>query len=171
MFVTIGDSTAYLLQRIQEIEGPAIILQRTPGQIPFSSPVQLIETPLTYMVPRALWPGKPILETSYEFSQQYYGIPSAIITASAISPIGDLYRHGGWIPVAAGMFIFGCGVRLLDDILNINADSHAIFLIILCFPSIAKGETDWVGLVAGMPTIILIWLLATFLTFRPRSPV
>ena len=170
LFVTVGDSTTYLLQRIQEIEGPAIILQRTPGQIPFSSPVQLVETPLTYMVPRALWPGKPILETAYEFSRQYYEIPSTTVTASAISPIGDLYRHGGWIPVAVGMFIFGCGVRLLDDRLDIHTNSHAILLIILFFPSIVKGETDWVGLVAGIPATILFWLLATFLIFRPRSP-
>ena len=62
LFVTIGSSRAFLLQRIREIGGPAVILQRTPGQIAFSSPVQLIETPLTYMVPRALWPGKPISE-------------------------------------------------------------------------------------------------------------
>ena len=171
VFITINSSTTYLLQRIQEIEGPAIILQRTPGQIPFSSPFQLIEAPLTYMVPRALWPGKPTLETSIEFSQQYYGIPSVIITASAISPIGDLYRHGGLIPVAAGMFIFGCGVRLLDDMLNINADSHSIFLIVLLFPEIVKGEFDWIGFVSAIPAAIFLWVLATFLIFRPRSPV
>ena len=168
---TIGSSTVYLLQRIDEISGPAIILQRTPGQIAFDSPIQLIVTPLTYMVPRALWPGKPILESAYEFSQQYYDIPSSIITASSISPIGDLYRHGGWIPVAVGMFIFGCGVRLLDDVLNIYANPHGILLIILLFPTIVKGEDDWVGLVAGIPVTIFIWVLATYLIFRPRSPV
>lgn len=171
LFGTIGSSTFYLLQRIQEIEGPAIILQRTPGQIAFSSPVQLIETPLAYMVPRALWPGKPIVESSYEFSQQYYEIPSTTITASAISPIGDLYRHGGWIPVVVGMFIFGCGIRLLDQSLDIHANPHAILLIILLFPNIVKGEVDWAGLVAGIPVSILIWVVATYLIFRPKSPV
>lgn len=170
VFGAVGTSTAYLLQRFQEIEGPAIILQRTPDQIAFSSPIQLVEMPLAYMVPRALWPDKPILESGYEFSQQYYEIPSTTITASAISPIGDLYRHGGWIPVAVGMLIFGCGVRLLDEVLDIHADPHAILLIILLFPSIVNSEIDWVSLVAGIPATIFIWVLATFLIFRPRSP-
>ena len=169
LFGTIGTSAVYLLQRIQEISGPAIILQRTPAQIPFDSSIQLIETPLTYMVPRALWPGKPILESSYEFSQQYYDIPSTTVSNAAISPIGDLYRHGGWIPVAVGMFIFGCGVRLLDDALNIHANPHAILLIVLLFPNIVRGEDDWVGLVAGLPVTILFWVFATYLIFRPRS--
>ena len=168
---TFGQSTVYLLQRIQEIDGPAIILQRTPGQFAFSSPIQLIEGPVTYMVPRALWPGKPILDSAYEFSKQYYGVPSSIYTASAISPIGDLYRHGGWIPVVAGMFIFGCGVRLLDEVLDIYANPHTIIPIILLFPSIVKGENDWTSLVAGVPVIILTWILATYLIFRPRSLV
>ena len=168
---TIGQSTVYLLQRIQEIEGPAIILQRTPGQFAFSSPIQLIEGPITYMVPRALWPGKPISDSAYEFSQQYYGGSSSVITASAISPIGDLFRHGGWIPVTAGMFIFGCGIRLLDEVLDIHANPHTIMPIILLFPSIVKGENDWTSLVAGMPVSIFAWILATYLIFRPRSPV
>ncbi len=171
VFGTIDSSGIYLLQRIQEIEGPAIILQRTPGQIAFNSPIQLIETPLAYMVPRALWPGKPILQSGYEFSQQYYGIPSTTVTASAISPIGDLYRYGGWIPVVVCMFIFGCGVRLLDEVLDIYTNPHAILLIILFFPGIVMGESDWASLVAGIPATIFIWALAVCLIFRPRSPV
>jgi hypothetical protein len=161
-------STAYLLQRVQEIEGPAIILQRTPGQIAFNSPIQLIEAPLVDMVPRVIWPSKPILAPGYEFSQQYYGIPAAIYTSSAISPIGDLYRHGGWIPVIAGMLFFGCGVRLLDNILDVRVNPHAIFLVVLLFPSLVKGEDDWATFIAGIPATLAIWLLATGLTFRAR---
>jgi hypothetical protein len=168
MFTTFSDSTISLLQRVQEIEGPAIILQRTPGQIAFDSPAQLVEAPLLDAVPRAIWPGKPILAPGYQFSQQYYGIPSTIYTASAISPIGDLYRHGGWIPVIAGMLIFGCGVRLLDDVLDVRANPHAIFLVLLLFPGLVKGEDDWVTFMAGIPATVVIWLLATGITFRVR---
>jgi hypothetical protein len=68
------------------------------------------------------------------------------------------------------MFIFGCGIRLLDQTLDIRANPHAILLIILLFPNIVKGEVDWAGLVAGIPVTIFIWVLATYLIFRPRSP-
>jgi len=167
---TLANSTTYLLQRDQEIEGPAIILQRTPGQIAFNSPIQLIEAPLVDMVPRAIWPGKPIFSPGYQFSQQYYGIPATIITASAISPIGDLYRHGGWIPVIAGMLFFGAAVRLLDDALDVRSNPHAIFFTLLLFPDLVKGEDDWVTFMAGIPAILVIWLIAVSLTFRAKRP-
>ena len=108
------NSVTLLAQRMREIDSPAIIMQRTPGQIAYSSPAQLIEAPLLDMVPRAVWPGKPILTTGYQFGEQYYGLSASLYTSSAITPVGDLYRHGGWIPVIAGMFLLGCGIRLLE---------------------------------------------------------
>jgi len=164
------DSATYLMQRIREIDSPAIVMQRTPGQIPYSSPLQLIEAPLVDMVPRVLWPGKPILASGYQFSQEYYGLPSSLYTSSAITPIADLYRHGGWIPVIAGMCLLGCGVRVLDDVLDVRSNPHAVFLVLLLFPSLVNGEQDWQSLLASMPATMIVWLLATALTFQPRSP-
>ncbi len=65
------DSLDYLAQRIREIDNVAIVAQRTPAQVPFTSPVQLIEQPVIGMIPRAVWPGKPILATGYQFGQIY----------------------------------------------------------------------------------------------------
>ena len=163
-------SVIYLTQRIREIDSPAIVMQRTPGQIAYSSPAQLIEAPLLDMVPRAVWPGKPILATGYQFSQQYYGLPASLYTASAITPVGDLYRHGGWIPVIAGMFLLGCGVRLLDDVLDVRSNPHAIFLVLLLFPTLVTGEQDWATFLASIPATLLVWLSATALAFQPRGP-
>ena len=165
----LSSSASFLLVRVRDIDSVAIIMQRTPSQVGFLSPVQLVEAPLVTLVPRALWPGKPILDTGYEFSQIYYGVPAAVFTSSAITPIGDLYRHGGWIPVIAGMFLLGCGVRFLDDVMDVFGSPHSIFLFLLLFPSLVKLEDDWVGTLAGIPGILLVWLFATFLTFRTRE--
>jgi hypothetical protein len=164
-------SLDYLLQRVQEISAPAIIMQRTPSQIPYTSPAQLVTGPLADLVPRALWPGKPILEPGYLFSQEYYGAPATVLSSAAVTPVGDLWRHGGWIPVIAGMFALGCGVRLLDDSLDARTDPHAIFLVLLLFP-LVKAENDWVGLLAGIPATIAVWLLGVMLAFRrcPSEP-
>jgi threonine/homoserine/homoserine lactone efflux protein len=122
------------------------------------------------LVPRAIWHDKPILATGYLFNQQYYDIPSTVYTSSAITPVGDLYRHGGWIPVAVGMLLLGCGVRLLDNVLDVRQNPHAIFLVLLLFPALVNGEQDWVTLLAGMPTAFMVWLLAVALAFRRREP-
>ena len=163
------NSMAFLAQRIREIDNPAIVMQRTPGQIAYSSPAQLIEAPILDMVPRAVWPGKPILATGYQFSQQYYGLPASLYTSSAITPIGDLYQHGGWIPVIAGMFLLGCGVRLLNDVLDVRSNPHAIFLVLLLLPTLVAGEEDWATFLASIPAILLVWLSATALAFQPRG--
>jgi hypothetical protein len=162
------DSFDYLLQRIREIDAPAIILQRTPSQIGYDSRAQLILGPLAGFVPRAIWPSKPILASGYRLNQEYYGLPKNLYTSSAVTPIGDLYRHGGWLSMIAGMFLLGCGVRLLEDILDLRGNPHAIFLVLLLFPAVVKGEQDWTGLLAGIPATILLWLLAVAITFRRR---
>jgi hypothetical protein len=168
MVEVLPKSLIYLLQRIREIDGPAIIVQRTGGQIPFSSPTLLVEAPLINIVPRAVWPGKPILDTGYQFSQQYYQLPSTVYTSSAITPIGDLYRHGGWIPVIVGMVLLGCLVRLLDGVIDIRANPHVIFLVLLLFPALVNGEDDWISLFASIPGILLVWLCAVALIFGRR---
>ena len=164
----ISSSTSILLSRIREIDGPAIIVQRTPTQIGFLSPVQLVEAPVIDLVPRALWPGKPILDSGYEFSQEYYELPSTVYTSSAITPVGDLYRHGGWIPVIVGMYFLGWGTRLLDDALDVAGDPHSMFLFLLLFPILVKQEDDWAGTLTGIPGTMVIWLLAVYLAFRKR---
>ena len=122
LITVVPNSLSYLMLRIREIDSPAIIMQRTPGQVGYLSPVQLIEAPVADMVPRAIWPSKPILATGYQFSQQYFEMPSTVYTSSAVTPVGDLYRHGGWIPVIVGMFLLGCSVRLLDDVLDVRSN-------------------------------------------------
>ncbi len=166
-------SVAYLAQRVQEIDAPAIIIQRTPAQIPYASPLDLLLGPITDVIPRALWPGKPILDTGYQFSQLYYGLPASIYSSSAITPAGDLYRHGGWVPVLAGMFVLGTGIRVLDDVLDIRASPHAAILVLLLFPEMVKAEDDWITLVAGIPAVIVTWLAVVAFSFarqteRPR---
>jgi hypothetical protein len=165
----LSSSAIFLLSRIREIDSPAIIMQRTPDQIGYASPAQLVTGPVVGLIPRALWPGKPILDTGYQISQVYYDLPATVYTSSAVTPVGDLYRHGGWIPVIVGMFLLGCLTRFLDDVLDVSRDPHAVFLFLLLFPSLVKQEDDWVSMVAGLPGTLLVWLLAVYLTFRSRA--
>ena len=85
------------------------------------------------MVPRALWAGKPIFMTGLQFSREYYELPPSAYTASADTMIGGYYWHGGWIPVLAGMLIFGSAVRLLDNVLDTRTNPHAILLVFPAF--------------------------------------
>jgi hypothetical protein len=41
------------------------------------------------------------------------------------------------------MFLLGCGIRLLDDVLDVSGNPHSMFLFLLLFPSLVKQEDDW----------------------------
>ena len=165
----LGQSAGYLAQRIRNIDSPAIIMQRTPGQIPYSSPGQLAVSPVIDLVPRILWPGKPVLNVGYRMSQEYYQLPPQVYTSSNITPEGDLYRHGGWIVLIAGMFLLGCGARVVDEAADLRRSTHGMFLIILLFPGLVQAGTDFATLLAGIPATALLWFGAVAFSFRRRS--
>jgi hypothetical protein len=166
---TIGQSVTYLTQRLQEINASAIVLQETPSRIPYASAVQIPESLAADLIPRALWPGKPILDDGYEFSQQYYGTSASELTSAAITPQADLYRYGGWLPVLAGMALLGWLMRVLDGVLDIRAYPHAALLVVLLWPVLATPEGSFTGTLLALPGAALTWLVITAAVFR-RQP-
>ena len=107
---TLASSATYLMQRIREIDNVAIIVQRTPVQIGFRSPLQLVTAPLAGIVPRALWPGKPLNLTGYEFNQEYFDRPSTVYSFTPETFVGGLYLYGS-TPRTLGVsgFLGCCG--------------------------------------------------------------
>jgi hypothetical protein len=165
----LAQSADYLAQRIRTIDSPAIIMQRTPGQIPYGNPGQLAVSPVIDLVPRLLWPGKPVLSVGYQMSQEYYQLPPQAYTSSAITPEGDLYRHGGWVVLIVGMFLIGCAARVVDEVADLRRSTHGMFLIILLFPGLVQAASDCATLFAGIPATVLLWLGAVALSFRRRG--
>ena len=99
-------------------------------------------------------------------SQEYFQLPAQIYTSSDVTPEGDLYRHGGWFPLVAGMFLLGCGIRILDETTDLRRSVHGAFLIILLFPDIVQAGSDCATLLAGIPGKVLLWLAVIAASFR-----
>lgn len=161
-----------MLQRLALISSPAIIVQRTPAQIAFAgNPAEIAEAPLLGLVPRAVWPGKPSDLSGYEFAQEYFGLSSSLHSWTAITLVGDLYQHGGWLSVVGGMFMLGCFMRLVDQVIDVQANAHGICLVLLLFPGIVQCRTSWLTTVSSIPETVAFFLLAVFLTFGLRRPI
>jgi hypothetical protein len=164
------DSMDLVLSRIRETDSPAIILQRTPGQVHFLSPADLIEAPIVGFVPRAIWHGKPLILAGYQFGQTYFGLPSDLYSWAGVTFVGDLYRYGGWPPLIVGMLILGALARTIDSIVDVHANPHSIVLVILLFPPLVKGEAGWAPIMSGIPGTLLLFWMIIHLTFRPKGP-
>jgi hypothetical protein len=163
-----GESASYLANRIRTIDTPAMIMQRTPSEIPYASPADLLIAPVVDVIPRILWPGKPVLTPGYQISQQYFLLPAQVYTSSAVTPEGDLFRHGGWFPLIFGMFLLGCGIRIIDEVADLRRGVHGAFLIVLLLPDTVQAGTDCATLLAGIPGMVLLWLAVITLSFSRR---
>ncbi len=166
------DSAYTLLRRIREIDSVAIIRQRTPGIIPYRSPADYVTAPVLGVVPRVLWPDKPVLAAGYQFSQEYYQLPSSVYTSTAITPPGDLYRHGGWLPLVFGMALIGVACRQFDKAFRAEDDFRAICFLLVFIPMVVKAELDVFSLLASLPSAIVTAVIGAHLICRlpARSP-
>lgn len=163
LLVTSADA---LLRRVRATDPVAIIAQRTPADIAYRSPLEFAVAPLIGITPRALWPGKPVFSTGYEFNQVYYGLPASYYSSSAITPLGDLYRHGGWLVLAVGMLAFGMGCRLFDTLFAAEADPRALFFLLVFLPVLVKSEVDLVALLVSVPSNVIACVLGVQLACR-----
>lgn len=163
------NSIDYMLGRGLYIADVAIIMQRTPGQIPYLPTAQMITGVGGALIPRALWPGKPIFDPGYEFGQEYFEFSSTEYTSTAVTPMGDLYRYGGWIPVLAGMLFIGLLFRIIDDIIDVRNNPHTIFIPLLTFQALVMAEQDWISTLVAALLFLPFWWLAVSIGFRRRS--
>lgn len=163
------DSPAAIAHRLREIDNVAIIRQKSPGSIPYKPWSDLVIDPLIDWFPRFLWPTKPILSTGAYFSQTYYGIPSSVTTASAVTIPGDLLRHGGGVPLALGMLALGMLVAMMDTAVDPTTDVRRLVLFIPLLVMLVKSESGMTALVVGIVDLFVAVAFANFLAFT-RSP-
>ncbi|NDL57650.1 hypothetical protein [Phytoactinopolyspora mesophila] len=147
-------STIQMLNRVRMLDSVAIIVQKTPETIPYRSPVEFASAPLVGVIPRALWPDKPVLATGYEFSREYFGTPRDMYTSTGITPLGDLYRHGGIVTVVVGMVLLGMGARLFDTLFRPDADPRAICYLLVFLPLFLRS--DIYTMITGIPSGIIV---------------
>lgn len=160
-----GEQAAERLSRIGDV---AIIVTKSPSVVPFVSPLELVGGPVLGFVPRSLWPGKPVLDAGYQANIAYYGAAPSIYSSAAVTPYGDLYRHGGLVVVILGMAALGVFVRVVDDRQGaaVSADPRLMFLPMLLFTTLVKQETDYLALTASVVSIVLAAALGVRLVSR-----
>jgi hypothetical protein len=149
---TVSASYEMLVVRIRMIDNLALIVQKSPAQIPYKSVLDYAEAPAVGLVPRFAWPGKPVMVPGYEFSMQYYGRPNSVYTSFAVTNIGDLYMHGGLATVVVGAVLLGLAYRLFDHLFRPERDVRALFFMLAFLPALIKSERDVVGIIVSVPT-------------------
>jgi|tagenome__1003787_1003787.scaffolds.fasta_scaffold20869696_2 hypothetical protein len=102
-------------------------------------------------VPRALWPGKPIISAGAT-----YGASLGTITSVTPFPLGEAYWDAGLFGVFIGMFVWGCCLAGLVLVYSKLHDKPTLpFFVATFFLSqiywIAGGESSMAGTISTLP--------------------
>ena len=151
--------------RYRQIDSVGLIMAKTPSLIPYRSRSDLVLSVAATFVPRAVWPGKPVLDTGYAFGREYYLIPEGAVTASAVTLPGDFYRHGGLLPVVIGFILLGMVCVLVERTMLPNRDIRRIVLYLPVCILLLGLEDGAVSLAANLAHTFPVLLIVTRLAF------
>jgi hypothetical protein len=159
-FTVIADSRD-LQNRASMLSTLAYVVSLTPTYIPYWHGETYITLPTT-LIPRALWPDKPIKNLGQDFGHRYLFLDSNDrITSINLPQLIEMYVNFGWTGVLVGMFILGLIYQVLTLLFN-QPDVSSIGILIgaLIFRNLFNIESDF-SLVFGavLQTTIILYIL------------
>ena len=128
-----GPAEALLAQgcttSVQALNEFANVARRTPSEVPYWGG-ETYSTLATSMIPRFLWPGKPVKVLGQTFGHRYSYIHASNKSTAINLPIMvEFFVNFGSIGVLIGMAIVGFIYRLLDTLINRPGQSPLLSMI------------------------------------------
>lgn len=153
-----------------------IVMRDTPAVIDYQGAPRLLAVPL-FLIPRLLWPDKPVLDIGRWFSRTYLGFPQDTITSSAISIFFEPYLYAGCAGTLGALavmgFILGVLYRatMLRGLQQRNLFLVALYLALL--PWITDVEWDYTSYFCGVVQLLVVmpFLGCWVTTRRPARSV
>jgi hypothetical protein len=156
-------------RQISVAQVPGIIMQRTPSLIPFQGAAQFLAIP-SYLIPRVLWPSKPILSQGVWFSIVYLNQPSNTTSSSAMTVFGEGYIFAGW----PGTLFVCCLLGLLLSFLYVNtARAGSVPILLALVPIFIDVEGQFTTILVALiqQGVVLLIIYALLVGFKSSSTV
>jgi hypothetical protein len=159
------DVREYVLSRFRSIDSVALVRTQTPSPFPFAGGEKYFALPAIIVVPRAVWPGKPVLDDAGQFTHTYGQVPAFVRSATEITQIGDLYRNFGYTGVVFGMFLWGITIALFARLyVRYCSPRVQALYVYTVVTAVVYVEADLPALIAtaskGLPLAALVaWFL------------
>jgi hypothetical protein len=143
-----------------------LVVALTPSVFPFEGLQQFVMLP-TKIVPRALWPDKPILSRGEWFSTNYRGLEEDS-TSSAMTMFGEGYLFYGWTGVCLGMMLVGGVLAVLYRAFN-RVSFLPVYLALL--PTMLEIEPELSSYLTTLVQRSIVFIVVFYLFSRRSVPM
>lgn len=118
---SLTDASKTLMERIDNVTPLAVVVSNYEALAPYEESLgisnNIYNDTLTFMIPRFIWPNKPVGIEPTKYADLYFNFPDNVFT---ITPMGDLLRNFGPVGVPIGMFILGLVIQIIYSALIDN---------------------------------------------------
>jgi hypothetical protein len=123
-----------------------------------------------YIIPRALWPDKPVLSRGNWFNIVYMNQPSFTTSSAAITVFGEGYLFSGWLGTVISSLILGAVVAL---VFRGFVSSGLLPVYLALMPTFIDVESQFTGMVVAlaqrMVVFVLVYWLMVIVTRRQQT--
>jgi len=150
------------LRQADVLQDIGLIVRYTPHPFPYRMGTAYLQLPATILIPRIVWPDKPVDNIGYVVTHDYVGLSAyaAQFTSSAPTIFGDLYMNFGIAGVVAGMALLGLLAGLLFSAISPNLSAGRLLYYFVVFLILTNLEGDLNGTIQTIgEALFVIWIL------------
>ena len=163
----LGDTRDRSLERLRDVDRYALAVE-THRTEPFESFETVPVNAAVRSVPRAVWPGKPVIRYGLDVSRTYYQLPTQVVTATSLSIAGDGYRYGGYPSLVVLMLFFGWVIRRWDIAFDHTKSVWLLAAFVPLFDIVKLAEHARV-LPSAIRTTLILAVMMRLLLRRPAT--
>lgn len=168
--VTLKRTEQFVTSRFRLVDHVALIDARTPEEYARGDGSRYRLLPALIVVPRYLWPDKPVLDDGLEFSHTYWEIPGNVETSTPLTQVGDLLRNFGLLGAFLGLGVWGLVVGSFARVCRRLRSARVEMVYLVSLVSwIAYVESDLPQLVAAATKSLVVTTVVAWLLLPGRS--
>lgn len=154
--ISAGEKFLEMLQRFNGADELYNMEHLVPKYMPYKHARDLIAVPLG-LIPRAIWPSKPIFSAGAE-----YGSALGTITSVTPFPLGEMFWNFGKLGILLGMAVWGVVLALLMKLFDwLCRYAELRFFLVCCYLTqiywMTTGEMSLAMLLASLPKQVIIY--------------
>jgi hypothetical protein len=161
---------SWLRNRLTSIDTIGLIVEQTPNPNPYQHGRLWALAPIYNVIPRIVWPSKPVLDLEYEFDRNYRHLPASAITNTGLTEPGDLYINFGLWGVALGMLVIGGALAWATREWGTVARPQRLILYLIILDQVLLIEHALSGLLLTLPRMLVVGYVVARLTMRLAPP-